>query len=409
MCYKLPDSTYETIPENPGIRCFIWKHFQNLVHLVQCMIYIGCTWSGLKGILCVPEAVIVRHRCTYNGRCTDTSKVAKITKWGSCKSLSEVRTFLGTAGLMRIFIRNYSAIVRPLTHLTCKDIDFEFGPDEIKAQERLKQAITTSPAIRPIDYDSDVMVYLSVDTSYIAIGYVIAQDDPDKPKACRPSCFGFMLLNPCKAKYLQPKLEFYGLFQSLCAAPLWIIGVHNLIVEVDAKYIKGMLNNPDIQPNATINHWIAGILLFDFTLKHVLDASHGPDGLSRRPEQPDDEPEPVDDYEDWIDRSYGFMHMINPHSVLHGEHHALSLYTLVNSSASRASPAPRSINHPADREPVYIFSNELATPLDLKTPSYRPGHCLHTSHARCRSRGSMAQSSRACTPIRVMPGTSHQI
>jgi hypothetical protein len=46
-----------------------------------------------------------------------------------------------------------------------------------------------------------------------------------------------------------------------------------------------MLNNPDIQPNATINRWIAGILLFDFKLVHVPGATHGPDGLSRRPAQ----------------------------------------------------------------------------------------------------------------------------
>jgi len=154
---------------------------------------------------------------------------------------------------MRIFIRNYSAITRPLTRLTREGIDFEFGPEEIEAQERLKQAIVTSPAIRALDYESDATVYLSVDTSYIAIGYVIAQDDPDNPKIRRPSHFGSMLFNPREAKYSQPKLELYGLFRSLRAARLWIIGVQNLVVEVDAKYIKGMLNNPDIQPNATIN------------------------------------------------------------------------------------------------------------------------------------------------------------
>jgi len=168
----------------------------------------------------------------------------------------------------------------PSSRLTHKEVDFEFGPDEIKAQERLKHAIITSSAIRPIDHDSDMTVYLSVDTSYIAIGYVIMQDDSDKPKAHRPSRFSSMFLNPCEAKYSQPKLELYGLFRSLCAACLWIIGVHNLIVKVDAKYIKGMLNNPDIQPNVTINRWIAGILLFDFMLKHVPGASHSPDGLS---------------------------------------------------------------------------------------------------------------------------------
>ena len=273
--YELPDGSYETIPGNPGIRRFIWEHFQNLCRLVQRMVYVGCTWLGPKGILCVPETVIVGHLCTYEGRRADTSKIAKIAKWGPCKTLSEVRAFLGTTGLMRIFIRDYSRIARPLTLLTRKGIDFEFGQEQIESQEQLKQAIITSPAIRAIDYESDAPVYLSVDTSYIAIGYVLAQAIPDKPKARYPSRFGSMLLNEREANYSQPKLELYGLFRSLRAARLWIIGVRNLTVEVDAKYIKGMLNNPNIQPNATINRWIAGILLFDFKLVHV------PDGLSR--------------------------------------------------------------------------------------------------------------------------------
>jgi hypothetical protein len=29
---------------------------------------------------------------------------------------------------------------------------------------------------------------------------------------------------------------------------VFIFGVKNLTVEVDAKYIKGMINNPDLQP-----------------------------------------------------------------------------------------------------------------------------------------------------------------
>ena len=363
--YEGPDGMYETIPQNAGIWRFIWEHFQNLLHLVQHMVYIGCTWSGPKGILCVPEALIVRHLFTYEGRCADSGKVAKIAKWGPCKMLSEVRAFLGMAGLMHIFIQNYSAIARPLTCLTRKGIDFGFGPEEIEAQERLKHAIVTSPAIKPLDYESDTTVYLSVDTSYIAIGYVIAQTDPDNPKIRRSSCFGSMLLNPREAKYSQPKLELYGLFRSSCAACLWIIGVQNLVVEVDAKYIKGMLNNPDIQPNATINHWITGILLFDFTLKHVPGTTHGPDGWSRQPAQPDDEPNPSDDFEDWIDKSYGFMHMINSRSVRHGAGQALSLYTLASTYNQQLSPPPSTIHSTAEQEPAHIFSNKAANTLDF--------------------------------------------
>jgi len=60
---------------------------------------------------------------------------------------------------------------------------------------------------------------------------------------------------------------------------VWIIGVKNFTVEVDAQYIKGMLINPDIQPNALMNHWLASIQTFDFKLQHVSASKHqGPDG-----------------------------------------------------------------------------------------------------------------------------------
>ena len=80
-------------------------------------------------------------------------------------------------------------------------------------------------------------------------------------------------------------------------------------LKVDAKYIKGMLNNPDIQPNNTINCWIAGILLFNFELVHVLGKLHeGPDGLSRRRPTPDNEEEPQDD---WVDEVLGLGIWVN--------------------------------------------------------------------------------------------------
>lgn len=85
------------------------------------------------------------------------------------------------------------------------------------------------------------------------------------------------------------------------------MGLKRLTVEVDAKYIKGMINNPDIQPNATINRWIAAILTFDFKLVHVAGSKHsGADGLSRRPAAEEDEQED-DDVDEWIDRANAFM------------------------------------------------------------------------------------------------------
>ena len=60
-----------------------------------------------------------------------------------------------------------------------------------------------------------------------------------------------------------------------------LIGAKKLIVEVDAKYIRGMIEKPDMLPTAPMNRWIQGILLFDFKLVHVPAAQFkAPDGLT---------------------------------------------------------------------------------------------------------------------------------
>ena len=307
----------ETIPENSGIRRFVWEHFQDLNRVVQRMKYSGGTFSGLKTTLCAQEITILGHCCTMEGRLPDKSRVSKIVNWGPCKDLSDVRAFLGTIGVFRLFIRNFSHRAHHLVKLTRKGALWEFGQDQLSAMEDLKEALLSSPALRPIDYTSTAPVILSVDTSQIAVGFILSQCDLDDLKRRFYARFGSITLNDRECKFSQPKLELYGLYRSLRSLKLYLIGVRNLVVEVDARYIKGMLRNPDISPSASINRWILAILMFHFTLVHVPGTHHTPDGLSRRKPQPGDEEEPEDDFEDWIDNVNGFLHFLNPHPSFH--------------------------------------------------------------------------------------------
>ena len=87
------------------------------------------------------------------------------------------------------------------------------------------------------------------------------------------------------------------------------IGVKKLIVEMDTKFIKGMINNPTLHPNDAINRWISAILLFDFELVHIPANKHiGADGLSRCPHASGDPVlEDSDELDDWIDTNAGFL------------------------------------------------------------------------------------------------------
>jgi hypothetical protein len=308
MCYQWDDGTYETIPDNPGMHRFIWEHCIVINRILQCLENVGATISTSKFILAVPTATIIGHKCTFEGCVPKESKVQKICDWQEPTNHTQVHGFLGTCGVLRIFIHNFSRIVRPLINLTKKDVPFVFGAEQCEAMQILKDAVLSSPALKRLDYASKREVILAVDTSNITIGFILLQVGEDGKHY--PSQFGSIALTEVESRYSQAKLELYGLFHVLHVVRVFIFGMKNLTVEVDAKYIKGMINNPDLQPNMTINQWIAGILLFSFKLVHVSALKHkGINGLLRLPPV-DEDPMEDGDYEDWIDHAYSFSIML---------------------------------------------------------------------------------------------------
>jgi RNase H-like domain found in reverse transcriptase len=210
MRYELPDGGFETIPENSGIRRFIWELCLATNQILQRIKAYGGTFNGKKSFIGLQEAVVVRHLCTYTGRIPEADRVQKIMSWPIPTSLMEVRAFLGTCGVVKIFIKDFALIARPLVNLTRKDVPFEFGEEEEESMERLRTAIITSPALRPIDYTSDRPIILAVNSCPIAVGFILSQIGSDGKRY--PNCFGSITFNERESRYSQAKLELYGLF-----------------------------------------------------------------------------------------------------------------------------------------------------------------------------------------------------
>jgi len=84
-------------------------------------------------------------------------------------------------------------------------------------------------------------------------------------------------------RYLQSKRELCGLRWALKQEVYLFWRCRDFIVETDAKYLAGILNNPGKMPNAMINRWVDYIRTnFFFELVHKKGKTFGPDGLSRR-------------------------------------------------------------------------------------------------------------------------------
>jgi len=189
-------------------------------------------------------------------------------EWNVCHNLKDVRSFLGITGVLRPYIQDYGIKAYALNNLKKKDVPFVWGPEQIESMEAIKEGVRQAKAIRPLDYENQGSIVLAVDTSYIAVGFYIYQEDINDPKRHYYAKFGSRLLNDREARFSQPKRELFGLKEALRMNKRWLFGARKLIVETDAKYIKGMLENPDMMPNATVNRWIDEISLYHFTLRH---------------------------------------------------------------------------------------------------------------------------------------------
>ncbi len=126
-----------------------------------------------------------------------------------------------------MFIKDYATHTRPLVQLTRKDVDFEFGAEHRAAMNTLKHLASTCPAIRAIDYSSPNEVILAVDSSWMAVGFILSQMGDDKKRY--PARFGSITWNEREQRYSQAKIELYGLFRALKSMRSYIIGAPKLV------------------------------------------------------------------------------------------------------------------------------------------------------------------------------------
>ena len=75
----------------------------------------------------VTQGIVLGCLVSREGIEVDKAKVELISNLPTPKCVKDIRSFLGHAGFYRRFIRDFSAIARPLCNLLAKDITFEWS------------------------------------------------------------------------------------------------------------------------------------------------------------------------------------------------------------------------------------------------------------------------------------------
>nr|GEZ62123.1 putative reverse transcriptase domain-containing protein [Tanacetum cinerariifolium] len=99
------------------------------------------------------------HVVNRSGVHVDPAKIEAIKSWAAPTTPTEVRQFLGLAGYYRRFIEEFSLISKPLTKLTQKNKNYEWGKEEEEAFQTLKQKLCSAPILALPKGTKDFMVY----------------------------------------------------------------------------------------------------------------------------------------------------------------------------------------------------------------------------------------------------------
>nr|GEW55322.1 reverse transcriptase domain-containing protein [Tanacetum cinerariifolium] len=101
----------------------------------------------------VKEGIVLGHKISKSEIEVDKAQVDVIAKLPHPTTVMGVQSFLGHAGFYRRFIKDFSKISRPITHLFEKNTPFIFSDECIQAFETLKKKLTEAPILIAPNWD----------------------------------------------------------------------------------------------------------------------------------------------------------------------------------------------------------------------------------------------------------------
>ncbi|GJY39530.1 reverse transcriptase domain-containing protein [Tanacetum coccineum] len=185
-----------------------------------------------------------------------------------------IRSFLGHAGFYRRFIKDFSKISRPMTHLLEKNTPFIFSEDCIQAFQTLKKKLTEAPILIAPNWDQPFE--LMCDASDYAIGAVLGQRIE---KHFRPIHYASKTITKAEMNYTTTEKEMLAVVYAFEKFQSYLI-MNKSVVYMDHSTLKYLFNKKDAK--ARLLRRVLLLQEFDFKVIDSKGAeNYAADHLSR--------------------------------------------------------------------------------------------------------------------------------
>lgn len=188
-----------------------------------------------------------------------------------------LRQFLGLASYFRKFIQGFAAIARPLTTLTKKTVEWQWGPDQEQAIARLKDILTADPVLAIYHPEKETQVH--TDASKFGLGAVLLQKQANGE--IKVVAYASRQTTAAEQKYHSFELEALAVVFAIHRFKVYLSGVKFRVV-TDCSALRMAWLKRDLSPR--IARWWLDLQEYDFEVDHRPGCSMAHvDALSRNP------------------------------------------------------------------------------------------------------------------------------
>ena len=234
------------------------------------------------------------HVISAEGISVSPEKVAAVRDWPVPETVTDVRSFLGTANYYRRFCKDFATIAAPLHRLTDKGAQFVWTEQCQEAFDSIKEMLCTAPTLAfPVP---DAPLILDTDASLTGIGAVLSTIVDGQERVLG---YASRSLSRTERNYCVTRRELLAVVHFVRHFRPYLYG-RQFLVRTDHASLKWLFRFKE--PEGQLARWLDVLNEYKFTIEHRAGKNHGnADGLSRQPcrqcGRTDDDPEEDSDQE----------------------------------------------------------------------------------------------------------------
>ena len=224
---------------------------------------------------------------TNKGVRPDPTRIQALRKFPTPTDVTGVKSFLGMANQLSMFIPDFTQITKSIRELLGKGKTFQWLPEHAFEFENAKRVLSESMLNR--HFDPEKHVYLLTDASrHHGLGFALCQYDGEQPVIV--TC-GSKSLTPTQQRYATVELECLGIVWAMHKCAFYLRGLPNFTVVTDHRPLEGVFKKTMFdQANPRLRRMMEKLTAFTFEVKWVAGKTHRiADALSRAPVFPPDE------------------------------------------------------------------------------------------------------------------------